>query len=199
MRFKFYDVLSHLIPGFIVYLVYLEITEQKFDKDFAIPATAIAFVIGYFVNTISSWLEGFYYWTWNGKPSNRLLDGKDIPKVRFYSHQIAIDRLLKETSSENPSNDELFNIAMRYATSEPNSRVEDFNSNYAFSRIILTTSLIASIALIYSFFDQIEFYIISITVISVSWLRCKQRGYYFAREVLRTYLKIKASDEVVQG
>ena len=63
MNFKFYDILSHLIPGFVVYLVYLSFTGETFDKDFVVPATAIAFILGYFVNTLASWLEDFYYWT----------------------------------------------------------------------------------------------------------------------------------------
>ncbi len=46
MKFKFYDILSHLIPGFTVYLVYLEFTCGDFDKDFAVPTTAITFFIG---------------------------------------------------------------------------------------------------------------------------------------------------------
>lgn len=192
MKFKFYDILSHLIPGFIVYLVYLELAGEVFDKDFVVPVTAIAFVIGYYVNTIASWLEDFYYWTWGGKPSSRLLDGKDIWKVRFYDHKKAKKLLLEESGNKNAKNDALFGIAMRYATPEANSRVADFNANYAFSRVILTTILIASGFLIYMYYNTFEVYLITVPVIFVSWYRSKQRGYYFAKEVLNTYLKSKA-------
>ena len=147
MKFKFYDILSHLIPGFIIYIVYLIYSGDSFDKDFVVPATAIAFVIGYFINAMASWLEDFYYWTWGGKPSNRLLEGKDIWKVRFYEHAKVKKLLQKESGTKNIMNDALFGMAMRYATPQANSRVADFNANYAFSRVILTTVIIASAVL----------------------------------------------------
>jgi hypothetical protein len=195
MNFKFYDILSCLVPGFILYIAYLQLAEETFDNDFIIPATAIAFVIGYFINTIASWLEDFYYWTWGGKPSNQLLDGKDIWKVKFYEYIKVKGMLLDECSNLSPKNDELFSLAMKYSTSEANSRVTDFNANYAFSRVILTTILIASWLLIYKYYDSYTVYIIILPLIFISWYRCKQRGYYYAREVLNTYLKIKDGSE----
>ena len=191
MKFKFYDVLSHLIPGFIVYLTYLEFTGEAFDKDFLVPATAIAFVLGYFVNTLASWLEDFYYWTWGGKPSNRLLEGNEILKVRFYEHQKAKDLLKEENSGSRTTNDVLFGIAIRYATPEVNSRVADFNANYAFSRVILTTILITSGFMIYLYYDYYKVYLITTPLILIAWYRCKQRGYYYAREVLKTYINLR--------
>lgn len=194
MKFKFYDILSHIIPGFVVYLVYLEFTGEKFDKDFAIPATVIAFVLGYFVNTLASWAEDFYYWTWGGKPSNNLIDGKDIWKVRFYEHGKTKIFLEEDYGEECSNNDILFGIAMRHATPDVNSRVADFNASYAFSRVILTTILIASGLMIYLYYDFLEVYFVAIPLITVAWYRCKQRAYYFAREVLKTYLNIKKQE-----
>ena len=195
MKFKIYDILAQLIPGFIIYIAYLELAGESFDKDFIVPATAIAFVIGYFVNTLASWAEDMYYWTWGGKPSDKLLEGKDIWKVRFYSYQEAKEMLQKETSNTSPSNDEIFGIAMRYASPEVNSRVGDFNANYAFSRVMLTTVLIASVILFWEYYEKWITYVALFPMIFVAWYRCKQRGYYFAREVLKTYLKIKKYEE----
>lgn len=195
MKFKFYDILAQLIPGFLVYIAYLLLTDKSFDKDFIIPATAIAFVIGYFVNTVASWAEDLYYWTWGGKPSDQLLEGKNIWKVKFYDHQETKRLLIDEASSSRPKNDELFGIAMRYVTPEVNGRVNDFNANYAFSRVMLTTTLIASGMLIWEYYDQWFTYAALVPLIFVAWYRCKQRGYYFAREVLKTYLKIKKDEE----
>jgi hypothetical protein len=84
MKFKFYDILTQIVPGFIIYLTYLKFKTVSFESDFVVPAIAISFVVGYFVNTISSWVEGFYYWTWGGKPSNQLLDGNGLRKIQFY-------------------------------------------------------------------------------------------------------------------
>lgn len=193
MKFKFYDIISLLIPGFILYLVYLSLNNEVFDNDFALPATAIAFVIGYFVNTVSSWLEEFYFFTWGGKPSDNLLDGKGVWKVTFYEHEKVKKLLTQELGKANPNNDELFQVAMRYATPTVNPRVPDFNANYAFSRVMLTTVLLVGILLICRFPTNLSIYLLFIPFLFISWLRSKQRGYYFAKEVLQTYLKCKTT------
>ncbi len=150
MNFKAYDILSSLIPGFIVLLVLLKLFGLNYDKDYVIAYTAIAFLIGYVVNTLSSWLEDFYYFTWGGKPSNNLLEGKGVWKVKFYEHEKAKNCLIQETQSTNPTNDHLFSIAMRYANGKKDSRVDDFNANYAFARVLLTTSIVITISKFYS-------------------------------------------------
>lgn len=191
MNFKIYDILSSLIPGFLVLIIIFYLLGFDFDKDLIIPYTATAFFIGYIVNTLSSWLEDFYYLTWKGKPSSRLLKGLNIWKVKFY-HSSEIRILLKkETSNQNPTDDELFGIAMRHSNSSKDNRVEDFNSSYAFSRSILTCILISTILLCFKEYGNWYFYVISIPLLFVVWLRCKQRAYYYAKEVLINYLKIK--------
>lgn len=190
MNFKIYDILSSLVPGFLLLLVILEFFNLSFDKDMTVPYTAIAFLLGFLVNTISSWLEDIYFFTWKGKPSDCLLNGKDIWKVKFYQSQKVKELLKTETTKLNPSNDELFSIAMRYAN-QKDSRVEDFNSSYAFSRSLLTCVLIGGIFLLIRNHNDWKFYLIIIPTIIMVWLRCKQRGYYYSREVLNVYLKIK--------
>ncbi|MBW8050730.1 MAG: hypothetical protein FVQ77_10440 [Cytophagales bacterium] len=191
MKFRIYDILSHLIPGFLIYIAVLYTLGRSFDPKFVVPATAIAFFVGYFVNTIASWLEDFYNWTWCGKPSNKLLEGKDIWKVRFYHSNDAKRLLIEEAGKKTPSNDELFSIAMRYAHNSNNQSVHDFNANYAFSRAILTTVLIFIVIVLPKHFQEPFAYCLFIPTLIIVWLRAKQRGYYYAREVLSTYLKIK--------
>ncbi len=190
MNFKIYDILSSLVPGFLLLLATLEFFDIPFDKDMIVAYTAFAFLLGFLVNSISSWLEDIYFFTWGGKPSNRLLNGKDIWKVRFYHSQKAKDLLKSETTNPNPSDDELFSIAMRYAN-QKESRVEDFNSSYAFSRSLLTCVLIGGAFLLIRNYDEWKFYSVILPTIIIVWLRCKQRGYYFTREVLNVYLKTK--------
>ncbi len=191
MNFKAYDILSSLIPGFIVLLVLLKLFGLNYDKDYVIAYTAIAFLIGYVVNTLSSWLEDFYYFTWGGKPSNNLLEGKGVWKVKFYEHEKAKNCLIQETQSTNPTNDHLFSIAMRYANGKKDSRVDDFNANYAFARVLLTTSIVITISLIIINYNDWKYYVTLIPLLVIVWLRCKQRAYYYAREVLNEYLKSK--------
>src|SRR5688572_9377858 len=98
MNFKAYDIFSSLIPGFLAVLVVLNAFDINYDKDMVVAYTAIAFLFGYLMNTISSWLEDFYFFTWGGKPSNRLLDGKSIWKVNFYHHSKAKNLLTNDCS-----------------------------------------------------------------------------------------------------
>ncbi len=191
MSFKPYDILSALVPGFLMLLALLNFLGIDYDNDYVIAYTAIAFLIGFIANTLSSWLEGFYFWTWGGKPSNRLLDGKNIWKVKFYDFQKVKSLLVIESQRENPTNDHLFSIAMRYTNGQKDSRVQDFNANYAFSRVMLTTVFISTIFLLSKNYTDWNYYIILIPLLIIVWLRCKQRGYYYSREVLNEYLKTK--------
>src|ERR1700754_2942784 len=116
MNFKAYDILSSLIPGFLLLLILLTALKIGYDKDLIIAYTAIAFLLGYLINTVSSWMEDVYFFTWGGKPSNNLLSGKGTWKVKFYHSEQARNLLKSETTNPEPTNDELFSIAMRNVT-----------------------------------------------------------------------------------
>lgn len=189
MSFKSYDILSSLVPGFILLLILLNFIGLEYNKDYIIPYTAIAFIIGFLVNTLGSWLEDFYFFTWGGKPSNNLINGKGIWKVKFYEDEKVKNQLKNECSIDNPSNDQLFSIAMRHANGQKDSRIDDFNANYAFSRVLLTTILIGTVILLIKNYFDWRFYTVLIPLLVMFWLRCKQRGYYYAKEVLNEYLK----------
>jgi hypothetical protein len=191
MKFKAYDILSSLVPGFLILLALLRLFNLQFDKDLIVAYTAIAFLLGYIINTVSSWLEDFYYFTWGGKPSSKLLDAKGIWKVKFY-HTTEVKALLQaESTNATASNDELFAIAMRSANGEKDTRVEDFNAQYAFSRVLLTTVILGTVALLFTHYGDWRYYAVLMPIIFIIWLRCKQRGYYYAKEVLNVYLKKK--------
>lgn len=191
MNFRLYDILAQIIPGFLVYLSYIDLLGKSWDNNFALPATVIAFIIGYFINALASWFENFYYWTWKGKPSNRLIEGFSIKKVRFYSSNQAKELLISETNNPAPTSDELFSIAMRYANSDKFPRVHTFNESYAFSRVILTTLILSFLILSFKYYHSAYFWTTFPILLAASWQRCKERAYYFAKEVLQSYLKEK--------
>lgn len=191
MNFKFYDVLSSLVPGFIILVASMYMLNIEYDKDYVLPYTAMAFLIGYIQNALCSWLEVIYYWTWGGKPSTMLLDGKSMWKVSFYDAERVKKCLLEDVKEPGASNDRLFSEAKKHANGKSDSRVDDFNANYAFARSLLTTTLIAIIFIAFKQYDNWVFYIIALPSLFVVWLRCKQRAYYYSREVLIEYLKSK--------
>lgn len=193
MNFKAYDILSSLVPGFLIFLTVIKVFNIPFEKDLIVPYTAVAFLFGYLINTLSSWLEDFYFFTWGGKPSSNLLEGKGIWKVSFYHSSKAKELLTADGANVTPSSDELFAIAMRNANGEKDTRVDDFNAQYAFSRVLLTTVIIATIILLIQHYSEWQYYAVLMPITLIIWLRAKQRGYYYAREVLNVYLKKKQS------
>ena len=189
MNFKYYDILSFLVPGFIIYQL-ISILIQGLPNIEIIPSLAIAFIIGYFVNAVSSWMENILFFTFGGKPSVNLLKGKNIRKVSFYEIE-KVKILLKQETQDNANENTLFSVAMRYANQSENERVQNFNAIYAFSRVLLLTLLVVFIILAFHFYDNYLLYVIMIPLILISWQRCKERSYYYAKEVLDTYLKLK--------
>jgi hypothetical protein len=161
------------------------------DKLPTIPSIAVSYLCGYVINSFGSWIESFFYYTWGGKPSIRLLRGKDIPKVRFYFWKEIKELLKSECKKDNPDENELFQIASRYAYSNSSvgSRIEYLNESYIFSRNILTWAIISLAFLLIKYNQNMYLYVVMIPLISVLWLRSKHRSYYFAREVLDCYLQ----------
>ena len=49
MNFKAYDILSSLVPGFIVLMVLLNFVNIEYNKDWLIPYTAFAFLLGFVI------------------------------------------------------------------------------------------------------------------------------------------------------
>lgn len=190
MNFKYYDLLSHLVPGYLIYQVLVNTIDKIPDLQI-LPEIAIAFILGFIVNALSSWIEDFIYWTWGGKPSNKLLKGQGTYKVKFHEFEKAYTSLKEESGENNPKTEKLFEIAMKYALLSNNKKIDDLNASYAFSRVLLTCTLTISILIFYNYYTNYLSYCILIPLIVIVWLRAKDKGYYYAKEVLITYLSKK--------
>ncbi|SFU53405.1 hypothetical protein SAMN05216480_10692 [Pustulibacterium marinum] len=188
MTFKPYEILSALLPGFLLLIALFIFLDIPYQKDYIVAYTAIAFLIGFVVSALSSWLEGVYYFTWGGKPSERLLNGKSVWKVPFYEAEKVKSILAKHWHTENVSNDALYALAIRYANGHKDSRINEFSANYAFARVLLTTLLLILCVMLYAHYGHWQHYLFLCIVLIIVWLRCKQRAYYYAREVLNEYL-----------
>lgn len=204
MEFKYYDVLSSLVVGYVVLIIGMYSFQIEYNSDYTVAYLAIAFLCGYIINSIGSLLEPIYYFTIGGKPSNRLLDdGKKkhcwfynlfvpkntgIKKARFYETTTARKLLLEGFEDEDPKEDRLFSKAMRTVNGDQDTRVPDFLAHYALSRTILTTVLISSLLIIYANPNNWQSYL-SIVLVLICWNRYRERAYYYAREVLNEYLK----------
>lgn len=188
MSFKPYDILATLIPGVLVLAIMLDLMDVEWSNDYILPATALSFVVGYFVNAISSWIEPVLFWTWGGRPNEKILSGKGIGRAKV-SEWEKIKTSLKEEGGEGMnSNYDLFEIAKRRVNGSANLRIQTFNQNYAFSRVMLVTVILGSGFLIWSYSDWWPIYPITVSLIGIAWVRGKQRAYYYCKEVLNTYL-----------
>ncbi|PXV60121.1 hypothetical protein CLV62_13141 [Dysgonomonas alginatilytica] len=79
---------------------------------------------------------------------------------------------------------------MRHVFTSKDHRAEDFSNSYAFSRTMLTCAIISSIVIIITYYDDWRAYL-AIPVVIIFWYWAKQRGYYFAKEILQIYSKIE--------
>lgn len=184
MKFKYYDLLSHLVPGMVIFL-----TIQLFYKDLlpaisAIPLLAIAYVIGFFINTIASWLEEFYFFISGGNPVKSFFDGEGMWKVKYYNGPKTKSKLLGKLEDSQANNSKLFIEAMRIANYTDSARLDDFNAVYAFSRSILTSIVISGGFIIYSNPRNLLVYFIVFILTIIALIRFRQRNGYFIREVL---------------
>lgn len=195
MNINLYSLLAQLIPGFILCLTYMKVLQIQWNKDYEMYVAAVAFLVGYFIDAISSKLEDFYFQSWGGKPSTQLLKGESKSKVSFYHHLEVKDKLKALTQNDNPNEDELFGIAMRYANGAKDTRVETFSASYGFSRNILTTCIFIFTLLCFEQVKNYNLIFFSIIGVIIAWVRCKERAYYYAKEILETFLKLHKEKE----
>lgn len=194
MDIKYYDLLSTAIIGVVIVTVVNFLFLGNIEID-SIAYLALGYLAGYFINAIGSLMEFIYYKTIGGMPSDNLLTL--VPKqkwtgynrVRFYEAQRVIDTIKRELNDKNASTQKMFSCAMRKVNGCEESRVPAFNAQFAWSRTILTAILISSILFAIRFYDEWIFWVVSISLLLISWNRFKERGYYYAREVLNEYLK----------
>lgn len=205
MNLNYYDLLSTTIIGVLI----VAITNHLLCDDIEISSVtylAAGYVVGYFVNALGSLLEKEYYKTIGGRPSDKLLSlvaGQNwtgYERIKFYEANAAITRLRAELKDPSASTEKMFGCAMKKVNGCTSSRVPTFNAQYAWSRTLLTTVLIADLSYIILFpiyalcYDYRGYWPIAIDVLLpiisfLSWNRFKEMGYYYAKEVLSEYLK----------
>lgn len=193
MEFKYYDLLSTIIVGYFAIMAFLFFADIDYNEDYTVAYIAAAFVVGYLINAISSLLENFWYWTIGGMPSDKLLtidpnkNYTGIYRVRFYEAEKAIASLKEDLNNQEATTRQMFGCAMRKTNGNQDSRVPDFNAQYAFSRVLLTTLFFVTIIAIAYHLCDWRYYLMIIPTV-IAWNRFRERGYYYAKEVLNEYL-----------
>ena len=196
MSFKYYDLLSHLTVGIVVFFAIWKFFLPNFEISewVVIPA---GYIVGYFLDAFSSLIEALLYRTICGKPSDKLLTlvpgekWTGINKVKFFFAKQAVEALKKDIGDEDATTGKMFGYAMQMVNANKDCRVPDFNGHYALSRAIFTTIIIAVIIAEIKYCCIWYSWPLSIGLLLLAWNRFRERGYYYAREVLNEYLKMK--------
>lgn len=194
MNFKYYDLLSNLVTGVVIALAvnYAFGLGIEFDS---VSILAIGYILGYFVNAVSALCEPIYYKMMGGMPSDVLLTPVQdksytgFGRIKFYQTDRAIELLRKELDDPQASKGKMFGKAMSYSNDDGSTRVPDFNAQYAFSRVLLTLSWMISIIMAFSMYTFPCYWLVIIAVNLLAFTRYKERGYYYAKEVLIEYIK----------
>lgn len=204
MKFKYYDTLCLLVTGSVSLFV-LSIVFEKECKDInAIFLLALAYVLGYLINALGAFLEPVYFLFFGGMPSDRLLtppkncrccgekkNYTGFGRIRLYEYEVVISFLKEELNDQQAESRKMFGCAMLYSNSNEQSRVPDFNAQYAFSRSMLTLSIIVASILSPLYYNIWWAWLIVVVTLCFVGCRCKECGYYYAKEVLVEYLKVK--------
>lgn len=90
MNFKYYDILSQALIGYLTLVVFSSILGFAYNNDYSIPYLAGGFVVGYFINALGSLLESFYFFTIGGMPSIKLLQVNSPKNTREYLKFVSI-------------------------------------------------------------------------------------------------------------
>jgi hypothetical protein len=201
-KFEIYDVIGVLVPGTLLICVLplffpsliSTASAVKFPDAFAVIAlTAAAILGGHVVQAISSLVEPIIYFTWGGRPSDRVFTKGLGNRYLPLELAIQIKEKLKAAYGANLSDRSLFVKAMQRAETGP-GRVARFNALYAYHRAVLTLTLIVTILFLASFHaglatamtkkQDVGMLISLLLFLGLSWHRAKQRGFYYAKEVL---------------
>ena len=198
MNFKYYDLLSNLTIGMVVFYAVWKMCfpEMEISEWVVIPA---GYLVGYFLDAFSSLIEPVLYKIICGKPSDVLLSpisGREwtgIKKVKFYYAEWAVELLKKDIKDDKANPDKMFGYAKLIVNDNLGNRVPDFKCHYALSRVIFTTVILAIVLIEVKYYDIWYSWLISVSALLLAGNRFRVRGYYYAREVLNEYLKYKES------
>lgn len=202
-KIDLYDITTAMLHGvlFLAYTFFLFpqiIVEMKGvelpEVVIVIVFIAITYFCGQVLSAIASMMQRFLDWSWGGKPSDIVMDKRD---GCGYISCSAIDRaitMLKNNCGGDTSNRSLFNAAIVIARSSASSLTERHNRMYAYYRVCFVNLLLCIVSFFLScscgrghgmaWSTRIVSVLTLLLLITLHWIRAKQRAFYFVREVL---------------
>ncbi len=200
-KFEIYDVIGVVVPGvllacvlplFFPSIVPL-VGSVTFPDTFAVIAlTALAVLAGHAVQAVASVFERPMYWSWGGRPSDRVftngLGDRYLPLDTAKRIRGKLLNICPDASDRS-----LFLYAMQRAECG-GGRTARFNALFAYHRAILVLTAVVIALFLGSFVGGLAstlgwkrnaVILLSLALfLLLAWYRAKQRGFYYVREVL---------------
>jgi len=200
MEFRIYDILSSLIHGVICLGTAMQLFDWSFQDYGAMYFAALAFCIGYLINTMGSWLQKALFWSFGGTPTKLMLRNRKgktyagISGVPFHFSKELVEELKNDLQVESIIDDKFSERMQQVARQSNNTRIKDFNCSYAFSRSLIVSSLIVLELLISRYPCTWQIYFVLITPI-ICYFRCRNRAFHYAKEVAMEYLNTRRTQK----
>jgi hypothetical protein len=199
MQINLYDILSKLIPGGVLYSTFFYFNYQKDRYEYLTEALALVLIYfaGYVVDAISSFLErDLLFPSFGGDPAQKMLKGQGFMQIKI----ARLDQLQAYFAQQLPSVERtrMFSYMHSLVSKKGYKRLEDFHASYIFSRNILTSLLLSGFMYIAYRPSWTSLFVIS-TIVFFTWLRAKQRNYYFVKEVINTFIYEKLDSGKANG
>jgi hypothetical protein len=208
-KFELYDILGIVIPGsLLLALISVSFPEAaaplastEFPESFAVIClVALAVFLGHLIQAISSFFEPLMEWTWGGRSSERALHSGLGSRYLPADTAQRIKEKLMNAAGTVATDRSLFLLAMQKAETSGNARVSKFNGLYAYHRAMLTLVLVAIPVFVaamqwgaakqWPLREKAEVLAVGAGLLVIFWLRTRQRGFYYVREVLATAERI---------
>ncbi len=184
MPFSVYDILSKIIPGGVLFFV---LNILFIDLELGEGTSLIAiYILGYFIDAIASLLERpVMFRLFGGNPAVKLMNGKGFLGIQLED----IETLSKIIETKDAKNNlsRLFSMFYNTINKKDYKRINLFLEQYVLSRNMLVSCFVSGIIYMSSNVS-IEGFVLFGTILGLLFLRTKQRNYYFAKEVINSYL-----------
>ncbi len=213
-KLTIYDILGALVPGILLccaLYVLFDMDINAFqpgkipDAFIVLALTAMSLFLGHVIQSISSLAEPVLNYTWGGRPSDRAFSSGLGDRYLPSDIGKRLLQLLKQQDGDELSERGAFLKAMSIAEADGKSRASQFNGSYAYHRslviLLLTVTVLSFASKLWGRLSNTtcgQFSLILLVLVALSllfWYRCKQRAYYYVREVICTAERILAGHQ----
>ena len=188
MNISLFDILAKLIPGGLLFFFIIHSAPNVKIESNQVVGLIIIYVLGYFIEAISSHLERpLIFRLFGGNPAVKLLNGQGYNSIKISRIERLNEIITTKFEQYSDNKLKLFRIFHSIVSKKGYKRVNTFSEQYFLSRNLFVSSFISGILFLIFHFGWIEL-ILFIIILLLAFFRTKQRNYYFVKEVINSYI-----------